>query len=252
MSICEKSLSASVFTESLGQGMPSLCLSWTKWVAWVACLCPTSSQWRLQPKWQTTLTCWWPCKNPTERTWQRLNLEWVHWTGIWKWVFVSGTSGACFSWVAKHGRSQTRKNNAPQGCQYMIVWYVLEVFVLWCKMGVKEKMSLFLAFGLRHCFFLVPTLRPSYSLFHCSHLANSAKVVLFLFFDITQYYTYVRTHDYRYTTYIYIYIYGAASLGSPPVDGSWSPPKKKYIIGWLWGMPPYSFYKTYPSPSPKF
>ena len=200
MSICEKSLSTSVFTESLGK----VCHRYVfrgQSGSHVFALHQVNGGCSQNGK-----QCWLAYGHAKIRQ-REFDSTWI-WNGFIGWgsesesLFRGPQALVCPGLQSTGGTRPARKNNAPQGCQYMIVWYVLEVFVLWCKMGVKEKMLLFLPFGLRHCFFLYPPCDPLIqSLIHCSRLAKSAKFVLFSFFDITQFFTY--TYTYVYTTYTY-------------------------------------------------
>ena len=107
------------------------------------------------------------------------HLEWIHWTGIWKWILILWTSGTCLpsfnKLVAKHGRKQTQWTPQKIKIAHMvakiwlfgIVWYVLETITLWCKIWTAVLV------------FLLPTRDPLIlflSLFIAS-VSNKGKVV---------------------------------------------------------------------------
>ncbi len=146
--------------------MLSLWLSWAE--LRITCFCPTSSQWRLQPKWQTMLTCWCSCENRTARKWQRLNLECVHWMGIWQWVWEI----RCLFVLGCKAREEPWTMPQKVGIEHMVAkkWLFdmfLKFFTLWCKRRVTCSIlcRFSVPFGLRRCFFLCP---PGTNLFSYS------------------------------------------------------------------------------------
>ena len=159
------------------------------------------------------LTCWWPCKIRQRENDSTFSSGMGSLDGdLQEWVLCFGDRKRCLFVLGFLSTGGTRRlKTMPH--KVANIW-LFDMFLKFLCSGAKwESKKIFRFSNHLDCdtVFSCTHPAPTYSLIHCSRLAKSAKFVLFLFFDITQYYiytyTYVWLQNIRHTyTYIYIYI----------------------------------------------